>query len=159
MNKKTKFLTYKIKPIELQKKLINHSTKSGKKFKSEKSLTKSFKAAQKQQTKNHGKITKLSIINTIPTFKIVKLTNKKRRKKSVKEIPTLVSSYKSRVSLALKYLIKTTNIAQDKKTRFFKKLKNELFLGVKSDNNAIITKNNYQAKSFNEKKFLKFYRW
>ena len=155
----TKPLTEGMKPIELQKKLINHVTKSGKKHKSEKAITKSFKATQKYQKKNHGKITKLSIINTIPTFKIIKLTNKKRRKKSIKEIPALVSSYKSRVSLGLKYLIKATTTTQTKQTAFFKKFKNELLSGANSENIAITAKNNFQAKALNEKKYFQFYRW
>ena len=72
--------TYLSSSVELQKKLINHIIKNGKKHKSEKNIAKSFKATQKNQKKNHGKITKLSILNTIPTFKIIKLTDKKRRR-------------------------------------------------------------------------------
>lgn len=145
------------KLLELQTKLINHVTKNGKKHKSEKVLIKSFKVVQKSQTKNHGKITKLSIMNTIPTFKIIKLTNKRRRKKSIREIPAFVSSYKSRVSLGLKYFVKTTNSI--KNTAFSEKFKNELLSGATSENNAITTKNNLQAKALNEKKYFRFYRW
>ena len=145
---------------ELQKKLTNHITKNGKKHKSEKTITKSFKIAQKSQKKNHGKIIKLSILNTIPVFKIIKLTDKKRRKKSTREIPTLVSSYTSRVSLGLKYLIQTTNnLSQTKQTAFFKKFKNELLAGANSENNANTMKNNYQTKALQEKKYFRFYRW
>lgn len=157
-NSKNNMLTYNKKSMELRKKLINHMTKNGKKHKSEKALVKSFKVAQKSQKKNHGKITKLSIINTIPTFKIVKLTNKKRRKKSIREIPTLVSSYKSRVSLGLKFLIKTS-VLQTKHTMFFEKLKNELLSGAMLENSAVITKNNFQTKALAEKKYFRFYRW
>ena len=161
-NKKTviRSLTYNNKePSNLQKKLINHITKNGKKHKSEKAILKSFKATQKSQKKNHEKITKLSILNTIPTFKIIKLTNKKRRKKSIKEIPTLVSSYSSRVSLGLKYLIKTTAITQTKQAAFFKKFKNELLLGANLENSATTMKNNFQTKALQEKKYFRFYRW
>ena len=154
-------LVYKIQSNDLQTKLINHITKNGKKHKSEKTIIKSFKATQKSQKKNHGKITKLSILNTIPVFKIIKLTDKKRKKKSTKEIPTLVSSYTSRVSLGLKYLIKTTNNTptQTKQNTFFKKLKNELLLGTLSENNANTIKNNFQIKALQEKKYFRFYRW
>ena len=154
-------LVYKIQPNNLQKKLINHVTKNGKKHKSEKTIIKSFKIAQKSQKKNHGKITKLSILNTIPIFKVIKLTNKKRKKKSTKEIPTLVSNYTSRVSLGLKYLIKTTanTKTQNKQTTFFKKFKNELLLGTISENNANTMKNNIQTTALQEKKYFRFYRW
>lgn len=162
LNKKTSNQNcriYKEKTTELRQKLINHITKNGKKHKSEKAITKSFKSTQKIQKKNHGKVTKLSIINTIPTFKIIKLTNKKRRKKSIREIPTLVSSYKSRVSLGLKYLIKTTTTTQTKQVNFSEKLKNELLSGAISENTATLTKNNFQVKALDEKKYFRFYRW
>lgn len=155
----TNFSIYNKEYIELQRKLINHVTKNGKKHKSEKAVAKSFKATLKLQKKNHGKVAKLSITNTIPTFKIIKLTNKKRRKKSIKEIPTLVSSYKSRVSLGLKYLIKSTATEQTKQAAFSEKFKNELLSGAVSENNAIIAKNNFQAKALVEKKYFRFYRW
>ena len=161
-NKKNKinFLMYTKQSDELQKKLINHITKNGKKYKSEKTITKSLKATQKSKKKNHGKITKLSILNTIPVFKIIKLTDKKRRKKSTREIPTLVSSYTSRVSLGLKYLIKTSNTTtQTKETAFYEKFKNEILSGAASESNATTIKNNFQTKALQEKKYFRFYRW
>lgn len=160
-NKKTfttNLVIEKKQPIELKKKLTNHITKSGKKFTSEKAVTRSFKAAQKSQKKNHGKVAKLSLINTIPIFKIVKLTNKKRRNKSIREIPTLVSNYKARVSLGLKYLIKTVN-AQSTKSTFYEKFKSELISGATLGNNAIAIKDNIQTKALAEKKYFRFYRW
>ena len=52
-NKKNKinFLMYTKQSDELQKKLINHITKNGKKYKSEKTITKSLKATQKSKKK------------------------------------------------------------------------------------------------------------
>ncbi len=148
----------KEKSTGLKKKLTNHITKSGKKHTVEKAVSKSFKAAQKSQKKNHGKITKLSVINTIPIFKIVKLTNKKRRKKSVREIPALVSSYKARVSLGLKYLIKAVN-SQSLKASFSEKFRSELISGLTTETNAVAAKNNAQTKALVEKKYFRFYRW
>nr|YP_009317743.1 ribosomal protein S7 [Navicula ramosissima]AOY40403.1 ribosomal protein S7 [Navicula ramosissima] len=151
---------YKAQSLELQKKLINHATRNGKKSKSEKAIMKSFKAAQKSQRKNHGKIIKLSVLNAIPIFKIIKLTDKKRRKKSTKEIPTFVSNYTSRVSLGLKYLIKTTrSLSSSKQANFSEKFKNELLSGTSSENNASVMKTNFQTKACQEKKYFRFYRW
>jgi ribosomal protein S7 len=158
-NFKNEFPIYKTNSMELKKKLANHIAKDGKKHQSEKAIHKCFKALQKSQKRNHGKIIKLSIINMIPAFKIIKLTNKKRRKKAIKEIPALVSSYKSRVSMGLKNLIRATADTKTKQTAFFRKFKNELLLGASSETNAITTKNNYQAKALNEKKYFRFYRW
>jgi ribosomal protein S7 len=151
--------TYRTNFTELKKKLVNHVTKNGKKHQSEKTIQKSWKAVQKAQKGNHRKVIKLSIINTIPTFKIIKLTDKKRRKKSIKEIPALVSSYKSRVSLGLKNIIKATAGVQTKQSPFFEKFKNELLLGASFETNTIATKNNVQTKALNEKKYFRFYRW
>jgi ribosomal protein S7 len=163
-NKKSKINLVKFKPRsqsnELQKKLTNHLTKNGKKHTSEQILTQSFKATQKSQKKNHTKIAKLSILNTIPVFKVIKLTDKKRRKKSTKEIPTLVSRYTSRVSLGLKYLVNTTNkLTQTKPAAFYQKFKNELLSGTIAENSAISLKNNIQTKALQEKKYFRFYRW
>ena len=158
----TSSLTYnaQLQSTELQKKLINHGTKNGKKHKSEKNIAKSFKAIQKSQKKNHRELTKLSILNTIPVFKVVKLTDKKRRKKSTKEIPTLVSNYNSRISLGLKYLIKTTNNTTTiKQDTFFKRFKNELLLGTTAENSASTIKHNFQIKALQEKKYFRYYRW
>ena len=158
----TNFLTPKSndKSNKLRKKLINQITKSGKKQTSEKNITKSFKAAQKSQKKNHAKVTKLSVLNTIPIFKIVKLTNNKRRKKSIREIPTLVSNYDSRVSLGLKYLIKSINSpASNKQETFLKKFKNELLASATAESNATTINQNFQTKALNEKKYFRHYRW
>lgn len=154
----TNLVIKKKQSIELKKKLTNHITKDGKKGICEKEILRSFKAAQKSQKKNHAKIAKLSVVNTIPVFKIVKLTNKKRRKKSVREIPVLVSSYKARVSLGLKYLIKAIK-SQPVKASFSEKFKSELLSGAVSDNNAIVTKNSVQTRALAEKKYFRFYRW
>lgn len=151
---------YNHNPVELRRKLINNITKNGNKHMSEKALNKSLKATQKSEKKNHSKITKLSIVKTVPTFRIIKLTDKKRRKKSIREIPSLVSSYKSRISLGLKYLIATaTTGVHTKQSAFFHKFNNELLSGAYSENSAIATKNNSQIKALNEKKYFRFYRW
>jgi ribosomal protein S7 len=155
---KHKAIINKENSTELKKKLTNHITKSGKKQTVEKAVLKSFKAVQRSQKKNHGKITKLSVIHTIPIFKIIKLTNKKRRKKSVREIPALVSSYKARVSLGIKYLIKAVN-SQSLKASFSEKFRSELISGLTAETNAVVTKNNAQTKALAEKKYFRFYRW
>jgi ribosomal protein S7 len=143
---------------ELRKKLLNHLTKYGKKHKSEKTVIKSFKLVQKRQKKNHNKTIKFSILNTIPVFKIVKLTNKKRRKKSIKKIPILLSNYESRTSWGLKYLIKNAT-PQTKQSAFFTKLENEFLLAATSNSNAVKIKDSLQNEALQEKKSFRFYRW
>lgn len=143
---------------ELRKKLLNHLTINGKKHKGEKTIIKSFKFTQKQQKKNHNNIIKLSILNTIPAFKVVKLVNKKRKKKSIKEIPTLLSNYASRTSWGLKYLIQNAS-PQAKQSAFFIKLENEFLLAATSESSAVKRKDSFQVEALKEKKSFRFYRW
>jgi len=147
-----------MKEIKLKKKLGNHITKNGKKQISEKILTKTFKRIQKCQKKFYVGIVKLSLTNATPSFKMVELTDKKRKKKSVKEIPTFLSNYKYRTSWGMKYLTKVSNLQKNQST-FLKKMKNELLITAKSDSQAITLKNNFQSKVLQEKKYFKFYRW
>jgi len=95
----------------------------------------------------------------IPTFRIVKLTNKRRRKKSVKQIPIFLSNNKSRSSWGLK---KLTNFSTQEasKTNLLKKLTNQLLLTTtESENKNIELKNKQQNEALKEKKYFKYYRW
>lgn len=147
-----------MKKTELKKKLTNHITKNGKKEISEKILTKTFKRIQRYQKKNYTDIVKLSLTNATPTFKMIELTDKKRKKKSVKEIPTFLSNYKSRTSWGIKYLTKSSNL-QKNHTTFFKKMENEFLITAKSESQTVTLKNNFQNKALQEKKYFRFYRW
>jgi ribosomal protein S7 len=141
-----------------KKKLWNHVTKSGKKQISERMVAKSFKLSQKSQKKNLNEIIKLSIMSSIPAFKIVKLTNKKRRKKSIREIPTFVSNHESRISWSLKNVIK--GIAQKtKRSTLATELKKEYFLLAQSESKVVTLKDDIQNRSLKEKKYFRFYRW
>ena len=141
-----------------KKKLWNHSTKHGKKQISEKIIAKSFKEAQKSQKKNLNEIIKLSIISSIPTFKIVKLTNKRRRKKSIKEIPTFLSNHESRISWSLKNIIKAV-APKIKGNTFISELLKEYFLLSRLEGKVFTLKNDIQKSSLKEKKYFRFYRW
>jgi ribosomal protein S7 len=143
---------------KLKKKILNHIFKNGKKKTSEKILTKSFKSIQKSQKKSHNEIMKLSIMNATPAFRVIKLKNNKRRKKkSIKEIPAFLSTYIFRSSWALKYLVQTSR----KKTSnvFYTQLTNEALLNAKHEGNAIKFKNEVQDQALQKKKFFRHYRW
>jgi ribosomal protein S7 len=143
---------------KLKEKVLNHIQKNGKKKTSEKILTKSFKSMQKYQKKSHNEVIKLAITSTTPTFRVIKLKNNRRRKKkSVKEIPAFLSTYMFRSSWALKYLVKTSN----KKTSnvFYNQFKDETLLNAKQEGNAVKFKNELQNKALQKKKFFRHYRW
>jgi ribosomal protein S7 len=141
-----------------KKKLLNHLTQNGKKQIIEKALTKSFKQIQKYQKKNDKKIIKLAILNLIPAFKLIKLINKKGRKKLIREIPTFLSTTDSRVSWGLKYLVKS--LESTAQSTLHIKLKNEFLLAAKSESKIIKTfKEHSQIRALKEKKYLKYFRW
>lgn len=141
-----------------KEKLRNHLIKSGKKQITEKIVDKSIKQAQKFQRKNYNKITKLAILNATPIFNLVELTNKKRRKKSIREIPTFLSNHNSRISLGLKYLIKALK-PRTKQHSLALRLKDEFLLTSELESKAVALKENSQNKVLNEKKYFRHYRW
>ena len=142
---------------KIKKKLYKHILKNGKKPISEKIITKSFKSIQKFQTKSHSEILKLAIINTTPIFRVIKLKNKRRKKKSVREIPAFLSTYKYRTSWGVKYL---TKISTSKTTNIFpNQLKNEILLSAKNESSAITFKNELQNKTLKGRKYFRHYRW
>jgi len=142
---------------KLKKKLLNHILKNGKKPISEKIITKSFKSIQKLQNKSHHEILKLTILNLTPMFRIIKLKNKRRKKKSTKEIPAFVSTYKYRTSWSLKYLTKSSILKIN--NNFSNKLKNEILSSAKDEGNTIVLKNELQNKALKQKKYFRYYRW
>ena len=142
-----------------KKTLTNHITKKGQKDTIEKILTKSFKQIQKQQKKNVTNIIKISVFSFIPTFRMIQLTNKRRRKKSVQQIPAFLSNNKSRSSWGLKNL---TNLSTQEitKTNLLSKLKNRFLLNtLQSEDKNIKLDNNQQSEISKKKKYLKYYRW
>jgi len=137
-----------------KKKLPNHLTKNGQKEIIEKIIIKSSKQIQKYNKKNYNEIIKLSRLNTLPAFKTIKLTNNKRRKKSIKEIPMFISSNKYRTTWGLKYLIKTKQYR-----KLIVMLENEIILSSKHESSVVEYKNDLQNKASKEKKYFRYYRW
>ena len=86
----------------LKNKIIKHLTINGKKGTSEKIFNKSLKNIQKETNKQLKKIINIAIINATPIFKLHKISNKKRRKRKLKEIPAFISKKKFRLTLAIK---------------------------------------------------------
>lgn len=142
---------------KLKKKLLKHILKNGKKPVSEKILTKSLKSIQKSQKKSHNEIFKLAVINSTPMFRVIKLKNKRRKKKSIKEIPAFLSTYTYRTSWGLKYLIKTSVSKTD--NVFSNQLKHEILSSAKHESNTITLKNELQNKALEKKKYFRHYRW
>lgn len=145
--------------LKLKEKILNHIFKNGKKKTSEKILCKSFKTIQKLQKKSHSEILKLSVINSTPTFRVIKLkSNKRRKKKSIKEIPAFLSTYMFRSSWALKYLIQNSQKNYGINT-FYNRLQNETILSAKHEGTTVKLKNEVQSQALQKKKYFRHYRW
>ena len=90
------------KKLLIKQKLVNHITLNGKKHTGEKNLLKSIKNIQKALKKRSQEILKTGLIQTSPIFKVHKFTKKKRKKKSIREVPAFLKSVALRTSLAKK---------------------------------------------------------
>lgn len=98
---------------------------------------------------------KLALIFSTPFFKIHKIINKKR--KYIKQIPTIIINEKARISLAIKFILK--NIYDKKFNNFHVNLYKNLFLIAKNQGLITQKKNEFQKQVLLLKKhFLFFYR-
>lgn len=145
------------KKKKLKQKLFNYILKNGEKKTSEKIVSKSFKSIQKYNKKSHNEVVKLSLINSTPTFRIVKLKNNRRKKKSVKEIPAFLSNYGFRTSWALKFIIQIIN--KKASDTFSEKFKKEILLNAKYQGNAVTFKDELQNQALKNKNYFRYYKW
>jgi small subunit ribosomal protein S7 len=143
--------------IEIKTKIINHLLKNGEKKTSENALLKSFKELQKQSSKNSKKLAQLAIIYSLPIFKLHKITQKKKRKKQVREIPAFILKEKARISLAIKFILASTK----KKTssNLYIQLKEEILSNSQNKGDAIKVKDELQKQVSLKKRFFRYYRW
>lgn len=148
----------KISKNTFKKKLINNITKKGKKQSVEKTLLKSIKQLQKQKKKYIPAIIQLAIVNTTSTFKMINLTNKRRRKKSVKRIPTMLYNNKFRNSLGLKNLVKSA-VQITRRKVLHEKISEEFFLVATLESDVVNVKKDQQVEASKEKKYFRYYRW
>jgi len=152
-----------IKPeLKTKEKLLNHLMKKGGKETSEKVLLKSVKELQKNTLKKTENIIKSALLNTIPIFKMNTIIKKRKKKrKTIREVPIFLVYNKSRVSEAIKLIIKTSKKIKKNITSYYLKLVVELLDDCKDDveSDAVLIKNNLQEKILAQKKYLRNYRW
>ena len=152
-------MTKNQKKIEINNKLVNHLVINGKKTKSEKIVLKSLKALQKISKKSSKKLFQLALVHNTPIFKLNIITQKKKKKKKqkVKIIPAFVSNKTSRISFAIKFIVK----AASKKSNqpLFQKLLNEILISSQNKSSAIETKRETQKQALLNRHLFKYYRW
>ena len=148
--------------LKTKEKLLNHLMKKGGKETSEKVLLKSVKELQKNTLKKAENIIKSALLNKIPIFKMnTIIKKKKKKKKTIREVPIFLVYNKSRVSEAIKLIIKTSKKIKRNITSYYLKLVVELLDDCKDDveSDAVLAKNNLQEKILAQKKYLRNYRW
>lgn len=137
------------------RKLINYSFYEGKKRLSENNLLKISKNLQKNSKKNFRNIIKLTLVFSTSVFKINILQNNKRRKTTKKNTFSLIQKSQARLSLAIKYLIKT--VSTEKSVKFYKKFYKKLLFFLKNKN-FILQKKDNQKQVFLNKHIFFYYR-
>jgi ribosomal protein S7 len=143
--------------LEIKSKIISHLLVNGEKKTSENSLLKSFKELQKHSNKNSKKLLQLAIMYSLPIFKLHKMTQKKKRKKQVREIPAFILNEEARISLAIKFII--ASVERKTADNFYVKLKHEILLSSQNKGDAINVKSELQKQVLVKKRFFRFYRW
>jgi ribosomal protein S7 len=143
--------------LEIKDKIISHLLVNGEKKTSENSLLKSFKELQKQSNKSTKKLVQLAIMYSLPIFKLHKMTQKKKRKKQVREIPAFILNEKARISLAIKFII--ASVKKKTADHFHVKLKHEILLNSQNKGDAASVKSELQKQVLLKKRFFRFYRW
>lgn len=144
--------------LSVKTKLLNHLTKNGEKKTSEKILFKSFKKLQKDSTKSTKDILKTALVLSTPVFKVHVIENKNQRKKNrkIKKIPYFIVNNSSRISLAIKFIMKSIN---NKFKPLYSKLQNEILLTSQQKGDSINFKKELQKQVLINKKYFNFYKW
>lgn len=142
---------------KIKSKLINHLLKNGNKKTCESILLKSFKNIQKKSPKSYKKVIKTSIVNSATIFRIIKLKEKKRKKKGVKEIPKFIFNKFERISWSLKYI--TTHSEKQNLNNFYKKLIQEIIINSKNKGNTNDKKTDLHKQILPKKRLLLYFKW
>lgn len=142
---------------ELKQMLISTIMNDGKKSTVEKSLIKSFKIIQKNNSSNIIEMLKESIIRSTPTFKVNQQVLKKGKRKTKQELPFFIKSKYHRIVMSLKNILSITQKKQDLNT-FHKKFANEILLPYSKSKSAEL-KNEVQKQVLMKKRYLHKFRW
>lgn len=142
--------------VSIKSKILNHLLLHGKKKTSEKILLQSFKELQKFSAKQSTRLIRLAVARCTSVFKIQKQTRKKNRKrKHVREIPTIIISKKARISLAIKFILR--GLIHKNLSCFYAKFYTGI-LSTVDKGSAISMKNEIQKQLLIKKHFFFNYR-
>ena len=145
------------KNIQTVNKFTNHLIFNGKKNKGEKILSQSVKALQTTSKKSSKKLVQLALLINTPIFKLNTIVQKKRKKKKARIIPAFIFNQASRVSFAIRFIVKTAQ--KQKQQSILKRLTNEVLLSAQNKSSAILAKKETQKQTLLNCHLFKHYRW
>jgi ribosomal protein S7 len=143
--------------LEMRDKIINHFLTHGEKGICENSLLKSFKELQRHSSKSSARLVQLAVMYSLPLFKLHKMVKKRKKKKTVREMPAFILNEKARISLAIKFIM--ASVKKRTANDFYVKLKHEILLTSQNKGSAIDAKTELQKQVLLKKRFFRFYRW
>lgn len=143
--------------VSIKNKMLNHLLLDGKKKTSEKILLQSFKELQKFSVKQPKKLMQLAVVCCTSVFKVHEQIRTNRKKKQLREIPTIIVSKKARISLAIKFILR--NLKHKNLNCFYAKFYTEILSAVDNEGSAIQIKNKIQKQLLIKRHFFFYYRW
>ncbi len=147
--------------MKIKTKLINHLTLNGKKETGERNFLESVKELQKNSTKRSSKIFQLALVHSTPIFKLHKIKLKKKKKSKnnrFREIPGFLKNRTSRISLALKFILKNAKKNLEH-FNYNQNLSKEILICSKNKGESVRIKSELQKSVLSKKHFFKYYRW
>ena len=142
--------------VSIKSKILNHLLLDGKKKTSEKILLQSFKELQKFSAKQPTELLQLAVVCCTSVFKVLKQIRKNRKKKHVREIPTIIISKKARISLAIKSILR--GLKNKNLNGFYVKFYTEILSTVHNEGQAVHIKTEIQKQLLIKKHFFFNYR-
>jgi small subunit ribosomal protein S7 len=142
--------------MSIKSKILNHLLLDGKKKTSEKILLQSFKELQKFSAKQPTELLQAAVVCCMSVFKIHKQVRKNRKKKHVREIPTIIISKKARISLAIKSILR--GLKNKNFNCFYAKFYTEVLTSAHNEGPAVDLKTDIQKQLLIKKHFFFNYR-
>jgi ribosomal protein S7 len=147
-----------IKTFNFKTKITNIVMTSGKKNTAEIILLKFAKKLQKSSDKRFKTLVQLALINSTFTFKLNEQTVKKGKKKTVKNIPSFITTNSSRVILSFK-VFKTVAIKNKKSNYFYESLSEEILMASNLKGQIVDKNVDLQKQVLANKRYLSKFHW
>ena len=146
------------KMFTLKTKIVNTLMVSGKKNTGEKILLKFSKKLQKSSSKHFKKLVQLAIINSTSTFKLNEQIVKKGKRKSVRHIPSFITTDSLRIMISLK-LIKRSATKNRSSNQFYESFVHEILMASSLKGYSVERKTELQKQILANKRYLSNFRW